>query len=823
MEKISNVVSTKKNINVEFTLCKIEHCELKQENYILKNKVGYWKKQHERARAREEELKKELALKDGKIKYLSNKLYRRKSEKDNSESEKEFTQKRKKGQQKGESIPEKRRYKNIEERPEIYELVESERECEICGKYFIEINNTDDSEVLEIEVKGYKRIIKRKKYKKGCDCKETKKLVTAPGPGKIIPKGKIGVSIWSIIIFEKYKLSIPITRILKKLKAYNLDIAKGTVGDGLKKISALFEPIYEKLEERSLLSNWWQADETRWRVFVKTKGKTNYNWYLWVFISEESIVYIIDPTRSAEVIEKHLGIIIEGILLVDRYSAYKSFSAKREGMILAFCWAHVRRDFIDAAKKYPELVKWSIVWKNRIKKIYELNRLRLQYKSDTEYFKTHNTKLKNALSRMKSSYKKELLEENLHLEKKKVLISLRNHWEGLLVFVDNPHIPMDNNRSERTLRNPVIGRKNYYGSGAIWSARFTAVMLSIFETLELWGVNSKKWLDKYLAECAFNNGKAPGDISSYLPWNIDKESFNKNLKSNNSIEQTNKIYCGREFSSSDINLIKKIITEDPTLKRTPISKIVCKNLGWYKPDGKLKDMSCRVALLKMEKDGFIKLPPSQNTKINCKPKIEYTEKTDYKNQIIKPAGQLNNLYFKIIKDRKESTLWNEYVDRYHYLGHKTLPGAQLRYFIYHKEEIIALMGFGASAWRVAPRDFFIGWSDEKRKENLHLVINNARFLILPWIKSRNLASKLLSEITKRIQADWYEKYNYKPLLLETFVDSTKFSGTCYKAANWMYIGMTKGRGKLDYKKEAKLPPKYIFLYPLVKNFRHLLC
>jgi transposase len=803
--------------------CKKEQCELKRVNYILRSEVGYWKKQHERAREREEELKKELALKEGKIKYLSNKLYSRKTEKENPENEKETGKKRKKGQQKGTKIPKKRKYKNIEEKPEVHELDEFERKCKICGKPLIEINNTSDSEVLEIEVKGYKRKIKRKKYKRGCDCKETKKLVTAPAPGKIIPKGKIGISIWALILFEKYKLSIPITRVLKKFKSYNLDIAKGTVGDGLKRISKLFEPIYEKLEERSLLSKWWQADETRWRVFVKTGGKSNYQWYLWVFISEESIVHIIDPTRSAEVIEKHLGIIVAGILLVDRYSAYKSFCNKRERMIIAFCWAHVRRDFIDAAKKYPELTKWSLVWKNRIKKIYAINDLRVQHEEDTEEFKAQNKKLKNALSKMKSLYKKELLEENLHIEKKKVLTSLENHWDGLLVFVDNPHIPMDNNRSERTLRNPVIGRKNYYGSGALWSARFTAVMLSIFETLDLWGINAKKWLDNYLAECAERNGQAPNDVSKYLPWNIDTESFNKLSEGDNSIKQLNKIYCGREFSPADITLIKETIASNPTLKRTPLSKSICKNLGWYKPDGKLKDMSCRVALLRMEEDGLIKLPPSQNTKSNNKLQIEYTEKTDYKKQIIKPAGQLKDLKVKIIKSRNESILWNEYIDRYHYLGYKKLPGAQLRYFIYNENDLISLIGFGASAWRVAPRDSYIGWSDDKRKENLHLVINNARFLILPWVKSKNLASKILSEMSKRIQVDWYAKYNYKPVLVETFVDSTKFSGTCYKAANWKYIGITKGRGKLDYKKEAKLPPKYIFLYPLEKKFRHFLC
>jgi hypothetical protein len=203
--------------------------------------------------------------------------------------------------------------------------------------------------------------------------------------------------------------------------------------------------------------------------------------------------------------------------------------------------------------------------------------------------------------------------------------------------------------------------------------------------------------------------------------------------------------------------------------------------------------------------------------------IEHTARTDAREEIVQSAGKLADLHIEIAKSRDEKSLWNEYIDRYHYLRYTPLPGARMKYFVYSGDDILALLGFGASAWRVAPRDWYIGWSDEKRKENLHLVVNNARFLILPWVYSKNLASMLLSMVTKRIGEDWERQYQYRPVLLETFVEKNRFSGTCYKAANWKLVGTTKGRGKKDRFKTARLPQKDIFMYPLQKDFKIMLC
>ena len=190
--------------------------------------------------------------------------------------------------------------------------------------------------------------------------------------------------------------------------------------------------------------------------------------------------------------------------------------------------------------------------------------------------------------------------------------------------------------------------------------------------------------------------------------------------------------------------------------------------------------------------------------------------------IEQPANRLAPLQFCPVESRAHSRLWNEYIHRYHYLGYKTLPGAQLRYFVTSGEHIVALLGFGASAWQAAPRDNYIGWSHDQRKAQLHRVVNNARFLILPWVRSKNLASMILSMAAKRLPADWESRYHYRPVLLETFVEKDRFAGTSYKAANWVCVGQTKGRGKLGPAGKQSVPIKDMWLYPLTRDFRSTL-
>jgi hypothetical protein len=188
-----------------------------------------------------------------------------------------------------------------------------------------------------------------------------------------------------------------------------------------------------------------------------------------------------------------------------------------------------------------------------------------------------------------------------------------------------------------------------------------------------------------------------------------------------------------------------------------------------------------------------------------------------------PAGALGQLNFRLVQTRKESCLWNELIERYHYLGYAPLAGAQIRYLISAGDHLLAVMGFGAAAWSLEPRDHFIGWSTAQRKKNLHLIVNNASYLILPWIRSKCLASRILAIAAKRLPHDWHVRYGYKPVLMETFTLSGRFTGTCYRAANWTYVGQTVGRGKLDRCHKSPVPVKDIFLYPLHKKYRNILC
>lgn len=280
-------------------------------------------------------------------------------------------------------------------------------------------------------------------------------------------------------------------------------------------------------------------------------------------------------------------------------------------------------------------------------------------------------------------------------------------------------------------------------------------------------------------------------------------------------------YSGKIFTENDIQLIRKIIITNPQMTRTALSKEVCRQLKWYKPNGELKEMRCRVVMIQMHNDLLIKLPKARNC-FHLNKAIKHTSKTDMQNGIIERVDFINDIKLHLI-DKTNTSLWNEYIDRYHYLGFKKLPGSQLRYFAYAGNQIIACLGFGAAAWKTAARDQFIGWNAHQKEKNLQLVINNSRFLILPWIKSKNLASKLLSMVVRQLPNDWQNRYRYKPVLIETFVESKRFLGTCYKAANWINVGKTKGRGRNDTDNKYSLPVKDIFLFPVTKDFRKFLC
>jgi transposase len=265
----------------------------------------------------------------------------------------------------------------------------------------------------------------------------------------------------------------------------------------------------------------WNADETRWPVFCVVKGKVGNRWYIWLFESADCCVFTLDKGRAHDVPEDHFGAKARGIVVVDRYSAYKAMKHVKEGrLLLAFCWAHQRRDFLDVEKSWPKLSEWAVGWLERIGALYRLNGERLQEGAKSRAFKEKDKRLRQSVQEMRTRMEEELQEEELHPAKRSVLASMQEHWKGLTLFVEHPQVPMDNNQGERTLRIVALCRKNYYGSGSEWSGKLAASMFSILATLEKHGINPRKWLRAYLQACAEAGGKAPADVDRWLPWNL---------------------------------------------------------------------------------------------------------------------------------------------------------------------------------------------------------------------------------------------------------------------------------------------------------------
>ena len=280
-------------------------------------------------------------------------------------------------------------------------------------------------------------------------------------------------------------------------------------------------------------------------------------------------------------------------------------------------------------------------------------------------------------------------------------------------------------------------------------------------------------------------------------------------------------YRGRQWSAQDIHHIRALITASPAAPRAELARQVCEAFSWRRPDGQLKEMCCRDAMLRMHRDGLIVLPAPRNGHRRPGPMVA-TAASDPKPLLQTTVADLLDLRLELVPRGQPLALWNEYIARYHYLGNATTLGAQLRYFIVAKGYLLGAMAFGGAAWTVAPRDEFIGWSAEERLHRLHLIVNQTRFLILPWVRCPNLATKSLALAIRRLPADWQSRYGYSPALLETFVDQ-RFLGTCYKAGNWLYVGLTQGRSRMDRHTKRDKPVKSIWLMPLRRDFRAMLC
>lgn len=287
-------------------------------------------------------------------------------------------------------------------------------------------------------------------------------------------------------------------------------------------------------------------------------------------------------------------------------------------------------------------------------------------------------------------------------------------------------------------------------------------------------------------------------------------------------------FSGRTFSIQDLRIVQEICSDFSSLGRTELARTICELLEWKRPNGGLKNHECRLMLERMQELHWVTLPEVRPTGRRGRREIAVTSCSEPEAELAGSVRDYEPLSLELIsKDsRQDGRLWREYIERYHYLHCRVPVGAHLRYLvrsIAQSGRVLACLLWTSPAWRMAARDGWIGWNDEQRRRGLQLIVNNARFLILPWVHIRGLASKILSLSARQLPGDWQTRYGYRPLLLETLVDARRFRGTCYRAANWIALGQTQGRGRMDRSHAAEgQDPKEVYVYPLCRKVQERL-
>lgn len=283
-------------------------------------------------------------------------------------------------------------------------------------------------------------------------------------------------------------------------------------------------------------------------------------------------------------------------------------------------------------------------------------------------------------------------------------------------------------------------------------------------------------------------------------------------------------FSGRTFTEQEVELMRVVAHDYAGLGVTEIAQTVCELLEWKRPNGGLKNHECRQLMERLAADGLLRLPAVRKLGGTGPRRVDVSRPRGEPPRVECAVSACEPLELALVEGQRESRLWREQVERYHYLGCCVPFGAHLRYWVRNRQQELACLLWTSPAWKMKPRDLWIGWSDEQRPRNLQRIVNNGRFLILPWVRVQGLASKILALSARRMPQDWQSHYGHRPLLLETLVDAHRFHGTCYRAANWIYVGQTTGRGRMDRAHRADGQAiKDIYLYPLARDARQRLC
>ena len=536
-----------------------EHAAFQEQNRLLQAEVialrqqaHYYRTQHERAVQRAQELQAQVDVLKAKVAELQKRLFGRKSERVRRATPLGATGEsgvgpRARGQQPGRAGHGRKLRENLPVVEDVLDLCEEQKRCPRCGLAWESFRQPHTSEQIEWEVRLFRRRTIRPKYRRpsGCHCQpERPDIVSAPLAPALIPKGILAPSFLSEVLVLKFLYHMPLERIRAMVRSAGLELSAGTLCGALEKLTPLFDPLYEAIQAQSRQAALCLMDETRWEVFVEEPNKGSHRWWLWVVVTDKTRLYIVAPSRSAAVPKAYFGYEpaqarchYKPMVVVDRYKAYAFL---QELLQLAYCWAHVRRDFLHLRLGGQEDQAWANSWIERIAKLYELNDQRLtlaksqncpeslpapfveldpERMSSSGYAQADEA-LHHALGEMAQRCAQELAQKHLSRLRRKVLASLQAHWSGLTLFADHPQIPMDNNGAERAIRPGALGRKNYYGSASRWSAQLLAMMLTLLQTLVLHNINPRTYLTGYLQACALNGSKAPEQLEGWLPWNF---------------------------------------------------------------------------------------------------------------------------------------------------------------------------------------------------------------------------------------------------------------------------------------------------------------
>lgn len=441
----------------------------------------------------------------------------------------EYSERRRRGQQPGSRGHGRRDYSGLETVEEVHDVPADERVCPDCGAAYVPFGE-ECSEQIDWQVRIVRIVHRRPTYRRTCRC-PVRGVLVAPPPRKAIPRGRFTAGFLARLLVEKYVLGRPMCRIVAALGNDGLDVAEGTLVGALKALSARLAPLDAAIRARNAAAGHLHVDETSWSVFEEVPDKANHRWWLWVFVGADTTVFSIQRSRSTKVLTEHLGVDLAAgrlapgrrlLVSSDFFTVYQAL-ARVDGVDPLWCWAHIRRYFIRAGDAHKQLAGWTAAWLERIGALYGAHTAMAAAETGSPAHARAAAQLSSALDRIDAERRAQAQQAGLHPAAAKVLATVEHEWEGLARHQELPQLPLDNNTAERALRNPVVGRKNYYGSGSVWAAELASRVWTIAATADRAGYNPLTYLTGYLEACAAAGGKPPEDgaLARFLPWAAD--------------------------------------------------------------------------------------------------------------------------------------------------------------------------------------------------------------------------------------------------------------------------------------------------------------